>query len=144
MHDSRGRHWFSPYHFIVTLPDRLYPFSCYIDGQRVRWSRSYEYNLARIQERMGQGKYGFGLCVYRGVFHVLGAGILIVGGTWLSKLIWGNDAALPVLFLLAMAVITYQEFILQPRTYHQKLGKGITDWISWAAPLGLYLSLLFY
>jgi hypothetical protein len=30
------RHPFAPYHFIVTFPDRVYPFVSRIDGERVR------------------------------------------------------------------------------------------------------------
>jgi hypothetical protein len=142
MENEPARHWFTPYHFIVTFPDRVYPFSSYIDGQRVRWSRSYEHTLLEIQQRVGEGKYGFRLAAYREIFHILGAGIVILAGTVISKALWGSDVALPVLFLLAMAVITYQEFVLQPRTYNQRLAKGITDWFSWLAPLGLYLFLL--
>ena len=127
------------YHFLVTFPDRVYPFATLIDGKRVRWTRSYDHRLALIQKRLGAGRYGFRLSIYREIFHILGAGIIIFGGTMLSKALWGNDAALPVLFILAMLVITYQEFVLQPRTYQQRFGKGVIDWISWAAPLGFYL-----
>jgi hypothetical protein len=139
---QRQRHWFTPYHFIVTFPDRVYPFASLIDGQRVRWSRSYEHRLDELQERIGQGRYGFRLCVYRGVFHVIGAAIVILTGTLVTKYLWGSAVALPVLFLLAMTVITYQEFVLQPRTYHQHLAKGVVDWFSWVAPLSLYFFLL--
>lgn len=135
---KRPRHWFGPYHFLVTFPDRLYPFATQINGERVRWTRSYEHRLTRIQNRLGVGRYGFRLSAYREVFHILGAGIIILFATFISKSIWGSDVALPVLFVLAMLAITYQEFVLQPRTYKQRLGKGIVDWVSWAAPLSLY------
>lgn len=136
---KRKRHSFAPYHFLVTFPDRMYPFATIVSGKRVRWSRSYEQRLALIQKRLGAGHYGFRLCAYRTLFHILGAGIIIAGGTLLSKAVWGSDAALPVLFILAMLVITYQEFVLQPRTYEQRLSKGVLDWISWGAPLWFYL-----
>lgn len=136
--NERPRHWFGPYHFIVTFPDRVYPFVSKIGGQRVRWQRSYEHRLELIQERLGVGRYGFRLSAYREFFHILGAGIVIAGGTFISQTLWGSDAALPALFILAMLVITYQEFVLQPRTYKQRLGKGVVDWISWVAPLSIY------
>ena len=104
----------------------------------MRWQRSYEHRLALIQRQLGVGRYGFRLSAYRGVFHIIGAGIIILGGTILSKTLWGSDAALPAVFVLSMLAITYQEFILQPRTYKQRFGKGLIDWISWATPLGLY------
>lgn len=135
---TQGRHWFAPYHFIVTFPDRVYPFATLIDGERVRWRRSYEKRLLDIQKRYGVGRYGLKLGAYRELCHVLGAGILIIGGTFISRAFLGNDAALPAMFLLAMVVITYQEFVLQPRTYQQRLGKGVVDWFSWATPIALY------
>lgn len=133
------RHWFGPYHFLVTFPDRVYPFVTKVGGKPVRWRRSYEHRLARIQRELGVGRYGFRLSAYRELFHIIGAGLVIVTGTIVSQTLWGSDTALPIVFILAMLAITYQEFVLQPRTYKQHPTKGVVDWISWAAPLGLYL-----
>jgi hypothetical protein len=135
---ERNRHWFTPYHFIVTFPDRMYPFATQIDGMRVRGYRAYDHRLSLIQKRLGKGRYGLRLSAYRELFHIIGAGLLILTATVISHALWGSDVALPVLFILAMLVITYQEFVLQPRTYEQHTSKGLVDWISWAAPLGLY------
>ncbi len=130
---------FALYHFFVTFPDRVYPFSSYIDGERVRWRRSYEHSLAQMQEMLGTGRYGLRLGAYRELFHIIGAGIVIGGGTVISQFLVGSDRALPIVFILAMLVITYQEFVVQPRTYQQRIGKGITDWFSWGVPLAAYL-----
>ena len=130
------------YHYLLTFPDRMYPFSTYIDGERVRWQRSYEQRLAQIQETLGVGRYGIRLATYRELWHIVGAGIIILAATVISHMLWGSDAALPVMFIAAMAVITYQEFVLQPREYNQRLGKGIADWICWAAPLSAYFFLI--
>lgn len=130
---------YDPYHLLVTLPDRMYPFVSYIDGERVRWQRSYEHSLDQIQKKLGEGRYGFKLGVYREVFHIVGAALLILGGTYASQALFGDDIALPALFLFAMTVITYQEFVLQPRTYNQKFGKAVVDWFSWATPIGVYV-----
>lgn len=140
---ERPRHWCTPYHFIVTFPDRVFPFVSYVDGQRVRWQRSYEHQVDLIQERLGSGRFGIRLAAYREIFHILGAGLVILTGTVVSHALWGSDVALPVVFVLAMAVITYQEFVLQPRTYQQRFGKGIIDWMSWAAPLSIYVIYFF-
>lgn len=129
----------SPYHFLVTFPDRVYPFTALIGGKRVRGRRAYEYRLDLIQKRLGKGRYGLKLSAYREVFHIIGAALVILVGTLVSQALWGSDVALPVLFVLAMLVITYQEFVLQPRTYEQHLTKGIVDWVSWVAPLGFYI-----
>ena len=137
------KHHYGPYHFVVTFPDRMYPFSSYVDGQKVRWTRSYDQKLADIQEKLGVGRYGLKLAAYREFFHIIGAGIVILSATLISKELWGSDAAIPVLFIVAMLVITYQEFVIQPRTYKQHLSKGIVDWFSWNLPLVLYFFLHF-
>lgn len=141
---KRRRRPFAPYHFIVTFPDRVYPFATYVDGKRVRWSRSYEKRLREIQKQLGAGRYGMRLGAYRELWHIIGSGLIILSATLVSHALWGSDAALPVVFVVAMLVITYQEFVLQPRTYQQRLLKGLLDWFSWAAPLALYLFFFLY
>lgn len=126
------------YHFCVTFPDRVFPFSTYINGEKVRWRRSYEHRLAQIQEEIGEGRYTAGFIAYREAFHVLGAGILIGAATLISHALWGSDVALPVLFVIAMCFIAFQEFYIQPRTHKQSVLKGFIDWCSWGAPLFLY------
>jgi hypothetical protein len=130
-----------PYHFCVTFPERVFPFASRIDGQKVRWRRSYEHRLEEIQKKLGEGRYGVTLGAYREAFHVLGAGLVILAATLLSHTLWGNNVALPVLFVVAMTVITFQEFYIQPRTYKQHFSKGVIDWFSWVAPLSLYFFL---
>ncbi|MDB4992000.1 MAG: hypothetical protein JWL75_245 [Parcubacteria group bacterium] len=131
-------HRIAPYSFVVTIPDRIFPFASLVNGKKVRWRRSYEKRLADIQKQFGAGRYGMKLGVYREVCHLLGAAIFILLATVLSKILLGNETAVPALFVFAMIVITYQEFILQPRTNNQHLGKGIADWISWMVPIGMY------
>jgi len=140
---AKPRHWFTPYHFVITFPDRVYPFSSIVEGKKVRWSRSYDHRLQEIQKTLGAGRYGLRLAAYREVWHVLGAGLLIAAATIISHGLWGNDVAIPVLFVVAMLVITYQEFVLQPRTYKQHLTKGIVDWFSWNLPLAIYVLMHF-
>lgn len=127
------------YYFLVTLPERLYPFACTIEGQRVRWRRSYEHTLMQIQERIGAGRYGIRLSAYREACHVLGAGLFIVLATGVSKFLGGSAAVLPTMFITALIVITIQEFYIHPRHYQQRFGKSIADWLSWMVPIGLYL-----
>lgn len=129
------------YHFFVTLPDRLYPFASVVHGRRVRWRRSYDATLRRIEARLGVGCYGFKLGAWRQTCHLVGAGLLILGLTYASEYFWGTDAALPAMFVAAMLAITYQEFYYHPRRYAQRFGKSVLDWTSWVAPLGAYLFL---
>ncbi|MDB5245032.1 MAG: hypothetical protein JWN90_137 [Parcubacteria group bacterium] len=138
-HRDPKKVYHDPYHFCITFPDRIYPFASIIEGKKVRWRRSYEHRLAEIQDTLGDGHYGLKLGTYREICHVLGSGLFIATATLVSHTLWGSDVALPVLFLAAMLAITFQEFYLQPRTYNQRFGKSLADWISWVAPLTLYL-----
>jgi hypothetical protein len=127
------------YSFFITLPNRLYPFSCEIAGKRVRFRRAYDEALLEVRSRRGDGHYGAGLFAYREVFHVTGALLFILFATLVSKELFGSDIALYVLFALAALAIAFQEFYLQPRTLGQLRTKGIVDWLSWVVPFGVYL-----
>lgn len=123
------RSTFAPYHFFITLPDRLYPFRTEIRGKWVRGVRSYNLRLARAHKQYGRGHYGYALSLYRQAFHLAGSLALISIGTFLTS---G--------FVLTLAVIGigYQEFILQRRTYRQLWSKGVSDWLVWCVPMGVY------
>lgn len=129
----------SAYVFVVTLPDRLYPFSCLIDGKRVRGRLSYEAARARAQLIRGPGAYGYRILAYRQVFHVLGSILFIGIATFVSHRLFGSETALFVLFAAAVLVISIQEFYLHPRFYEQHFAKGMSDWLAWVMPIGMYL-----
>ena len=129
------RHEFAPYHFVVTLPDKLYPFRNQIEGQWVRGVRSYDAALRRAYRKYGAGHYSYGLTFYRFLFHIVGAFIILAGSTFIAHRLFGSTIALVVLLALAMLFITYQEFVLQRRTYKQLWRKGVFDWLTWCAPL---------
>ncbi|HEX7651525.1 MAG TPA: hypothetical protein VF439_02300 [Candidatus Paceibacterota bacterium] len=126
------------YHFVVTLPDRLYPFRNEIEGQWVRGIRSYDRALERAFHAYGDGHYGYRLAFYRFLFHVVGALIVLSGATFVAHRLFGGTIALIVLLALAMAFITYQEFVLQRRMYRQLWRKGVIDWLTWCVPLAFY------
>jgi len=130
---SRTRDYFAPYHFLVTLPDRLYPWGCEIQGQWVLGIRSYDRALARAYRKYGRGHYGYGLSWYRQCFHLAGSLILIS----IAALIASGS-----ILVIAILGIAYQEFILQRRTYRQLWRKGVMDWFVWCAPMGVYLLLI--
>lgn len=44
------------------------------------------------------------------------------------------------IFIPLSLFITYKEFIRDPQMYNQKLYKGISDWLSWIIPFGIYFS----
>ena len=127
------------YDFVVTIPDRKYPFAEEIEGQKVRFRRAYDQALARIQMQRGYGSYGAWLITYRGVCHVVGAILFITFATFVSKELFGSDVALYVLLVLASLALLFQEFILQPRTYGQMKMHSLVDLMSWVVPFGVYV-----
>jgi hypothetical protein len=129
------------YRYLITIPDRLYPFKREIEGKWVRGQRSYEAAVNDALEKYGLGKLGYKLTLYRETFHFVGSLLFIVFATLIAKNLFGSDAALYVLLLLAMMALAYQEFYLHPRTYGQLARKGVTDWLVWAVPMIIYLTL---
>ena len=127
------------YEFLVTIPDRIYPFAEEIEGQRVRFRRAYDQALARIQEQRGYGTYGAWLISYRSACHIVGAILFIGVSTFLSKQLFGSDVALYVLLVLASFALIAQEFYVQPRTHGQMKMHSVVDLMSWVVPFGIYV-----
>jgi hypothetical protein len=132
---SRPRKIFAPYNFVVTLPDRLYPFRTEIGGTWVRGVRSYNQRLARAYKQYGRGHYGYALSLYRQAFHLAGSLILISIGAFFAS---------GFILILGILGIAYQEFVIQRRTYRQLWRKGIADWLVWSAPMGVYFWIHFH
>jgi hypothetical protein len=130
---------FTFYNFLVTIPDRIYPFAVEVEGQRVRFRRAYDAVLARIQAERGYGRYGAWLITYRGVCHVVGAVLFITVATFVSKHLFGTDVALYVLLVLASLALVAQEFFLQPHTHGQMKMHSLVDLMSWVVPFGVYV-----
>lgn len=127
------------YHFLVTIPDRVYPFAEEIEGRRVRFRRAYDQALARIQAERGYGAYGAWLITYRGLCHVAGALLFIGVSTFVSKELFGSDVALYVLLVLASFALIFQEFVVQPKTFGQMKLHSVVDLMSWVVPFGVYV-----
>lgn len=130
------------YHFIVTFPDRLYPFKSEIEGQWVRGMRSYNRAIQRHERKYGHGHYGYGVNFYRSIFHVIGSVLIILLSTLIAQDVFGNEGAVYFLLALVVIFIAYQEFFLQRRQYRQLWRKGVLDLVAWTAPIGLYLYFL--
>ena len=139
MKESRGI--IRLYDFVVSVPDRIYPFSEEIEGQKVRFRRAYNAALARIQEKRGYGSYGAWLITYRSACHVIGAILFISFSTIVSQQLFGSDIALYVLLVLASVAIAAQEFVFHPRTYGQMRLHSTIDLMSWTVPFALYVAL---
>lgn len=131
----------SLYLFLVTIPDRLYPFRTKVAGKWVRGKRSYDAALMRVRRRLGPGHFGYKVLAYRQLCHLLGALALIVVSTVVAKEFLGSEAALYVVLALAILFISFQEFYLHPKYYGQLWRKSVADWMVWVAPIALFLFL---
>jgi hypothetical protein len=129
------------YDYLVTFPDRWYPFAAEVEGQWVRGHRSYEQAVARSLDVYGAGRLGYKLTLYRETFHFIGSVLFIIAATVLSERLLGSDAALYTLLVAAVAALTFQEFYVHPRRYGQRFKKGVADWLSWVMPMALYVLL---
>ena len=131
--ESRGS-----YHFIVTIPDRLYPFRNKVGGQWVRGIHSYDRAIARAFRRYGHGHDGVGLFWYRQFFHFAGSLLFVYAATFITLDFFGSRAALTVALVALTLFIAYQEFVLQRRTYRQLWRKAASDWLVWCGPAWVY------
>ena len=129
------------YSFWITLPNRFYPFSYIVEGQRVRGRAAYDAVLAKIQSVRGPGSYSYALIAYRQVFHIIGAVLFMAFATVISHQLFGSEVALYVLLGAAALMVTIQEFYLHPRMYDQHLPKSVSDWLAWVIPMGVYVAL---
>lgn len=129
------------YLFIHTIPDRLYPFSCDIEGKFVRGRESYKRALEESFAKYGPNHFGFKLTFYRGTFHLLGSIVFIVLATFISQRLFGSEIALYILMSMMIIGIFIQEFYWQPKQLGQLRYKGVVDWLTWAMPILLYLTL---
>lgn len=129
------------YVFIQTVPDRLYPFACEMEGKFVRGRESYKRALEESFAKYGPNHFGFKLTFYRGTFHFLGSVVFILLSTFISQQLFGSETALYILMFVMISGIFIQEFYWQPRQLGQLRYKGIIDWLTWVTPMLLYLTL---
>lgn len=127
--------------YLSKIPDRLYPFKAEIEGKFVRGQRAYQHALEAAWEKYGLGSIGYKLMLYRQTWHLVGSLVVIFLATLLVKEFFSTYKALYFLFVIAILIISYQEFYLHPKHYGQKTKKGIVDWLSWIVPMSAYLYL---
>ena len=125
------------YHWLVMIPDRVYPFKTEVEGQWVRGLRSYDATLARYEQMYGNGHYGYKLGAYRQLFHLAGSIFLMVVA-YVSQSLFSTVNAMYVFLVTAIVLISFQEFYLHRRMYQQLWRKGIVDWLAWCLPMGIY------
>lgn len=130
------------YTFIETLPDRLYPFACEIEGKWVRGQQSYKNAMDQAFETYGPHRLGLRLTIYRGVFHFVGSILFIIFAALLSRELFGSEVALYVLMAAAIIALALQEFHTHPKRFKQPRIKGIFDWLTWIVPMVAYVLLI--
>lgn len=130
------------YSYLLTIPDRLYPFKSEIEGQWVRGQRSYEAAVKNALEQYGLGRLGYKLMLYRETFHFVGSLLFMVFATLVARDLFGSDAALYVLLVLAVLALSFQEFYVHPKSFGQHAKKGVMDWLVWVGPMAIYALLL--
>ena len=128
------------YFYTQTVPDRLYPFACDVEGKFVRGRESYKRALEDSFKKYGPNNFGYKLTIYRGTFHLLGSIVSIVCATFISQKLFGSEIALYILMALMIGGIFIQEFYLQPRLLGQLRYKGVVDSLTWVAPVLIYLT----
>lgn len=129
------------YHFFIVLPNRLYPFANEVQGQWVRGVRSADMELRRAARRYGPGAYGYKFATYRQLFHLVGSLAVIYGAALLASYFFDSEVVLSIVLGIVTLLITYQEFFYQRHHYRQHWQKAVADWITWCAPIGVYLFL---
>lgn len=132
----------SLHQWIETIPDTLYPFKYEIEGKWVRGKRAYHQALKNGFEIHGPGQTSYTLMIYRGAWHLIGSILLMSSLTVIAHQFLGNEAVLYILMAIAITALCLQEFILHPKRYGQTTRKGIFDFITWAAPMAVYIAFL--
>lgn len=128
------------HHWAETIPDKLYPFKQEIEGQWVRGIRAYQKVLDDGIKIYGPGQTSYQIMIYRGVWHLFGSIIFLVGVTLLANHLFGNLVALYALMAAAIIALCLQEFLLHPKRYGQSTRKGIIDMVTWMTPMVIYLA----
>jgi hypothetical protein len=95
----------------------------------------------KLRVRKVDGVFIFPHKLFREVFHVIGALILIL----ISYLLYiYMNTNIPIIIFIVFGIwITYQEFYLHPKKYNQELSISILDWSSWMIPFIVYLIFLY-
>ena len=112
------------YLYLVTLPDRWYPFASEIEGKWVRGQRSYTDAVERAIATYGPGRLGYKLTLYRESCHFVGSIIFIFCATLISKNLLGSEKALYVLLGTAIIALSFQEFYGFYDSYHIGIIEG--------------------
>jgi len=131
------------YHFLETLPERLYPFASEIEGRWERGINSYKSTLEKAKEKYGEGKHGYRIIMYRSTWHVFGSIIFLILATIISERLFGHEIALYIMVGIAIVLIFLQEFFSHTKRYDQLPYKSFLDWFTWAIPMLFYVFFIY-
>lgn len=125
--------------FFETLPEQLYPFRQEIEGKLVRGKQAYlkAFSATIDKYQKYQDKVPYSLLVYRGLWHVVGATILVFGVAFFTT----NNLVFYSIVGFSILCIALQEFLLHPKRYNQPFSKGIFDLATWVIPVCAYMLL---
>lgn len=130
------------YTYLLTIPERLYPFSEKTGaGTVISGERAYHYLYEKNKELYGDAfsTQAPKLLAWRTLFHVGGSIVLLfVADSMFQHLSFFNGFAFLVLVVGCIAV---QEFYIHPHYYGQKPLKGVIDFLAWTLPILIYIVL---
>lgn len=126
--------------YIVTVPDRLYPFTEVTEsGKKLSGEKAYEYLALKNKEKFDDvySLQSPKLLLWREAFH-FGASIFVV---FIADQMFRNMSFFNGFAFLGFVVfcVALQEFYLHPHYYGQKAQKGMIDFAVWMVPIVLYI-----
>lgn len=127
------------YHDTESLPERFYPFAEEIEGKLVRGRDAYKRTVEKAVAKYGPDQLGYTIQWYRATWHFFGSVLFIVSATFIARHWFGSETALYVLLGAAITALYVQEFYSHPRRLNQTRRKSVTDWLTWAIPMVLYM-----
>lgn len=127
--------------YLITFPERLYPFSEELEGQKITGEKAYKILALKNKNKYGDA-YSLSspkLLLWREVFHVAGSIVLILISDYLFRNVSFFNGLLFLGFFIF--VIFIQEFYLHPHYYEQKMTKSVIDFLAWILPIIIYILL---
>lgn len=127
------------YDYLVSFPERLYPFTETIEGKKITGERAYKLVASRNKNTYGDvyTLQAPKLLLWRQVFHVLGSVFFVFLAHQMFLYVSFFNGLLFLLFWVFC--IALQEFYVHPHYYDQKLLKGVIDFAFWMLPVVIYV-----
>lgn len=128
------------YDYLITFPERLYPFTeVTAGGKKLTGEKAYEYLALKNKEKFDDA-YSLQspkLLIWREFFHLSGSIFCVL----IAHLMFRHMSFFNGFAFLGFVIfcIALQEFYLHPHYYGQKFQKGIIDFTVWMVPIFLYI-----